>query len=191
MEPFFGFFLLFAHHIHFDTGIVAFLDPVSFESQHLFVKLDGLGDIVGAAVALRTIIRIAMAKRVLRSDGLLEGLVENRRILCVFQRVLVPSPCSVRFKPIGAHDAYGDPYRGPYRWFFAAGVFVEHPDVLPDLAIVEELGPGIASGTGSPERKGVGVGLQSRREFEGSVDAVVSVPDKGIVGLLVGVLEGD
>jgi hypothetical protein len=51
--------------------------------------------------------------------------------------------------------------------------------------IVEELPATVLA-----ERKGVGVGVQNGGELKVPLNAVIGIPDKDIIGLLVGVLEG-
>ena len=61
---------------------------------------------------------------------------------------------------------------------------MEHPHILPQLVVVEELPATVLA-----KRKGVGVGLQNRGELKISSNPVIGIPDKDIVGLVVGMLE--
>jgi hypothetical protein len=63
--------------------------------------------------------------------------------------------------------------------------FMENADVLPEFVIVEKLATAVL-----PERERIGIGDQGMGEFEVALDAVVGVPDKDVVGLIEGMLEG-
>ena len=148
-------FLLVQDGENLDTGHVFFLDPGILERQHLFVECEGLVGHGRTTVTLGAVKGVAVLKGVLVLDCLVKGALQNRRVLDVFQGILVPRPRSVRREMVGPEDADGR----ALDHLFAGGVLVEHADVLPALSVVEELASHVGR-VPALERKVVVVGIE-------------------------------